>query len=194
MTTRAPLYHRYPSQITPQPAHLELDCRHRDISADWNSEVGNGVPVAVWHRHILRFPLPPQISQDSLDELTDSPKLSALAMRIFDGYSSEWDGNNHVARYTDDAIQAQDALTALCEQYNNPDCLAAVWEVGDWLEPSITRHADRLEVGGETIYPDTDVTEIAARLEASAVADDVVLDGSVADYLAALRDEIGDAE
>jgi len=173
----APLYHRYPSQITPQPAHLELDCRHRDISADWDPEIGGGVPLTVWHRHVLRFPLPPEINQNSLDDLTGSPALSALAMRIFDGYSSEWDGNNHVARYTDDAIQAQDALTALCERYNNPDCLAAVWEVG-----------------GETIYPDTDVAEIAARLEASAMADDVVLDGSVADYLAALRDEIGDAE
>ena len=44
-----PLYHHYDGQFEAQTAYVELDLRDGELRADWDAEVGNGVPADVWH-------------------------------------------------------------------------------------------------------------------------------------------------
>ena len=45
----APLYLRYSGQTNPQPAHIEIDPEEKTITAEANPEIGNAVPMNVWH-------------------------------------------------------------------------------------------------------------------------------------------------
>jgi hypothetical protein len=106
--TMAPLYHRYPIQQAAQPAHIELNLEDKTLSASYNAEIGNAVPFSVHHGHrrwsgITQF-APGKAINDIMDEITP------LCERVLAGYESEWDGNNHVARLTEDALEADEEI------------------------------------------------------------------------------------
>ena len=88
------LHHQYPGQTSPQPCYVELDCEAENLSADWNGELGNAVPLSVWHGHTRRWAIP-ALQAQAANSLLD--EIAPLAQRVIDGYTSEWDGNNHVA-------------------------------------------------------------------------------------------------
>jgi hypothetical protein len=110
--SRAPLFHRYPREVNPQPAFVLLS-EEGEVSADSSGEIGNGVPASVWHGCDLRFPVSPSVSgSDLADYLERFDRGRALLERIHEGHSVEWDGSNHVGHLDDDAQAAREELEA----------------------------------------------------------------------------------
>ncbi|MBI4695558.1 MAG: hypothetical protein HY749_16195 [Gammaproteobacteria bacterium] len=180
---RAPLYHQYPGQSSPQPGIVEMD-DGGVVSASYNP--GSGLPMAVWHTRTLRWGVSPYVSGDVLADVLNElrPEFELLHA----GHSIKWDGNNHVGRLTDDAVDAreriQDMLDAIGE---DPANLAQIWAAGDYL----------------ACCPDSEymrryatLAEAVAGLEAEAAANDVLIHGSIADELErrireAIHDSVG---
>jgi hypothetical protein len=107
------LYHQYPRQSNPQPCYVELDCRTGELTADYNSEIGNAVPASVYHGHTRRWAIP-ILGADAANELLQA--IAPLAERVLAGYDSVWNGNNLVAELTPGAADAIDRIQAACEE------------------------------------------------------------------------------
>lgn len=127
--TTAPLYYIYPNQTGPQPAYVELDPETGVVSSDYNSEIGNAVPVGVWHGLIRRYSVSPCVLGGELDECLASSEFLSLAERVSAGYSAQWDGSNYVGRLTDDARAAEDEIEALLAGLSE----AEVWDAAEWI-------------------------------------------------------------
>ena len=112
LEVEACLYHRYSGQTAEQPVYVELNCETGQLSADWNAEIGNAVPIAVWHGRTQRWSIPALV-KTAANALLEA--IAPLAQRVCDGYESQWDGSNHVGRYTDDARSAIDEIAYLCQ-------------------------------------------------------------------------------
>ncbi len=126
------LYHKYPREIGPQPAYVQLDCEDGDLSADYSAEVGgNSMPESVWHERTLRWTIP-TLTDTAANRLMD--ELLPLARRIVAGYQTRWDGNNDVGTFTADARDAADAAASICDDYGTEEDLVLVWYAEDWFE------------------------------------------------------------
>lgn len=119
----APLYHRYPIQIKPQPAYVTMD-DDGVVEVRSDGKIGCGVPLSVWHGVTRRFRVYPCVSADALANYLESDGLSLLE-RIHAGHSVEWDGSNHVGKLTSDAFAAREQLAEALRSIAN----AQVWEV-----------------------------------------------------------------
>jgi len=129
-TGNAPLYHKYSGQIAPQGAYIELDCRTGILSASWNPEIGNAVPMAVYHGHVQRYGITQFLSRAALADVLNDPYLIRLAGKVCSGYSERWDGNNMVADFSDDAIDAGIAIDHYCGAVD-PD--VDIYDIEDYL-------------------------------------------------------------
>jgi len=117
--TENELYKKYPSQDRPQPCFVLIDCIDKTLSVRYDPEVGYAIPIMVWMGHIRRIDIP-VLTNDAAKYFLD--KIAPIAAKIIDGYSSDWDGGNYVASYTDGANEAFAKLEEDC--YNN-----AFWEL-----------------------------------------------------------------
>lgn len=128
---KAPVYHKYPGQINPQPAFIELDCRGEGkLMADYSGEIGNAVPCYYWNGLAVRWGISSETSGDSLKTIFENEELLAICQRIVDGFEEKWNGSNFVGKYSDDAKEAIDEAERYIE--NNLEC-SEVWNVYDWL-------------------------------------------------------------
>lgn len=177
----APLYCVYPRQTKPQPAYVELN-EDGEVSADYNGEIGNAVPMAVWHRRTLRFDVSPRVGGDDLADFLESDAVVALLERIHAGHTVEWDGNNFVGRLTEDAERAAETLT---EALAAPPELA-IWDAYEWLAPGFNLLSELVESGSVPAH--------SAALIDRAVDDGIVIDGGMEDAVIELAaDAIRDA-
>ena len=107
------LFKWYPNQSKQQEIFVELDCKKRQLSVNYNPEIGFGVPFAVWKKHVLRFNLPcsgiPKIK--NINELLNV--LKPLALCVINGYENVWDGNNCVAKYSENSQMSFKILSQL---------------------------------------------------------------------------------
>ena len=132
-SSKAPVYHRYPRQSGPQPAFIELDLQDVDavkLSADWNGEIGNAVPSCYFHDLVVRWGISSGSRGSSILALFEAQEFIDICHRIVDGYTTIWDGNNHVGRYNDDATAAIAEAEAMID--DNITSIE-VWTVNDWL-------------------------------------------------------------
>jgi hypothetical protein len=106
------LFVQYQGQSQPQPVHVSLDCRTGELSAEYDPEIGGSRPMDVHHGHVCRWRIPVLTAEAANALLAD---LAPIAQRVVDGYSSEWDGSNHVGRLSDDADDAAIDIDALCD-------------------------------------------------------------------------------
>lgn len=176
------LHHRYPGQTSAQPCHVELDCQDGELTADYNVEIGNAVPLVVWHGHVRRYSIP-CLSADAANEVLD--EIAPFAQRVLNGYSSRWDGNNHVADLDADAIDAEEQIRAIIVAIEDTDL--SVWQAEDWFATVGGRDAQRAELGISAETTDEQITALAEREEALASADEIE---GVQAYLISLRDEV----
>jgi hypothetical protein len=85
---------------------------------------------------------------------------------VCDGYHSAWDGNNHVARFTEDADAARYDIEAICDaarSHRDPD--DGVWSAEQWFTPLGSHAAVARELG---ILPTTTDEELATIAEREA--------------------------
>lgn len=129
----APLYCRYQGQTNAQPAYVEMD-EDGNVSADYSGEIGNAVPMTVWHGRTLRWAVSNQVRGDELADLIERDDVVALLERVYLGHSVEWDGNNHVGRLDDDAQAASDELDELfAAESSDEHNLVDVYDVDDYV-------------------------------------------------------------
>lgn len=176
--SNAPLYQQYAGQTNPQPAYLFLT-EDGEAGLDWTGEIGNAVPLDVWHHRTLRWSVAPQLSKVGCKELLEDPKVVALLGRIHAGHSVEWDGNNMVGRLTEDASDASYNLQKyLDEKYNNDDTYHCnVWDAGEWLRGGGGWSID------EAWPPDEPLDKAVRRLEQEAQNEGVELRGDIREEL-----------
>lgn len=212
----APLYRHYSGQTNPQPAWLYIMPEDERVEACYNPEIGNAVPMYVWHRRHITLPLPNTLKGDAIADWLESEPVQALLTRICDGHDVEWDGNNHVGTLTDDAEAALEALQRDIEEGWVDDDHAQVWSAEAWLESAIvwaedntsasiveyaiTRETtdDELEAWTSVVdehiitteTPDEDLEAWADTLEAEAERDGIYIYDSVEACLTNIRDNL----
>jgi len=98
---KQPVFHQFQNQCFPQVAYLEFDPLQTGeikLIADYSGEVGNAVPMDVWHNKILRFMIPAYVTLKALKELRSDERLPHMLEQLREGYDLMWDGNNYVGR------------------------------------------------------------------------------------------------
>ena len=163
-----PLYCKYSMQTNPQDAYVELDCGKCVLLASWNAEISNAIPMDVWHGHSIRFTVSHDLTTTEINDLLD--EISHLARHVIAGYTSEWDGSNHKAHYTDDAETVLDEIHELCSTAATASY--GVVFAGDWLGdfgPS--------DYGITAKTTDEELEAIAAQIEAEGLTDSMTIDG-----------------
>jgi len=124
--TLVPVYNKYPSQSQPQPAMIEIDCDAKTVWAGFDDEIGNAVPINVYHGRTLRYEISSYVKGSDLADMLDSREFTELVNRILAGYTKKWDGSNHKGILNEDASNASDALDEWASKTSAFD--ADVWE------------------------------------------------------------------
>lgn len=119
---------QYPGQSNPQPAYIELDLEYKTLSADYSGEIGNAMPMAVYHNRVLRFSISQFISGGKINEILNDPKLLGLCEQVVANHIIVWDGNNNVGKLNINGQDAVQRIEWLLEQIE-PDLsvLEAIW-------------------------------------------------------------------
>jgi hypothetical protein len=129
---KAPLYLRYVNQTNPQPAYVKLDCDRAELNAVSDGLIGGGMEVEEYHKRTLRWDVCNNLTGSAVVELLD--EIAPLAQRVVNGYSSVWDGHNHVGRYTDDAAEAAAEIEKMCDESRYLETVE-VWDSAEaWVE------------------------------------------------------------
>lgn len=192
------LYRHYQGQTSPQGCYIELDTRNGELTADWNAEIGNGVPASVYHQIVLRWDIP-TLTAPSANRLLD--KLATLATQVLAGATTEWDGNNHVGKLTADARAAADDIEAHCQEAREEPFAYDVlgeYDAGDWFGADAgyrdSRYVSSEEATAENLgitaaTTDTQLEELAADAEREALTaqEPAVLTGALK-FLTGIRD------
>jgi hypothetical protein len=110
ITVQDPLYHKYPGQSNPQPAYLTIVPESERCYLDSSSEIGNAMPMEVWHGVQIRIGVPPCVDPGMITEWLESEKAQILLGRIIAGHRVEWDGSNHRGRMSEDSVSALEEL------------------------------------------------------------------------------------
>jgi hypothetical protein len=176
------LFRHYAGQHQPQPAYVQLDCETGKLTADYNGEIGNAVPFAVWHGLRLRWAIPP-LKAGAANRLLEA--LVPIAEKIVAGFSREWDGSNHVGRYTEAADEAIEDAREVCRDFGGDDDAIQSWDAADWLLDT--------PKGLTAETTDEELAALAESLEAEADASGRFVLG-LARHLERLRDEMADAD
>lgn len=170
LTAGAPLFKQYDGELQPQPAYVSMGA-DGDVEADWSGEVGNAVPMTVWHNRTLRWRVPAQAEGTALAEFLR--ENAPLFERVHAGHSIEWDGNNMVGKLTNDAQAAFTRISDLLETF---EPLAEVWSADAFLFS-----------GGNTLNdvwaPDLTLDAAVEKLELDAAINGIVIHNSIRDAL-----------
>lgn len=122
-------YCKYDGQNRPQRSMLELDCEKAVLRTTFNPSVGvEAVSSDVWHGHVKRWDIAallPHVCRELCDEVLP------LCRTIIDGYEGVWDGNNYVAKFTEEAQDAKEAVERICRSDDYTD---GVWQEIDVYE------------------------------------------------------------
>lgn len=148
------LYRHYEGQLDVQPCHIALSLESGLFTADYNPEVGSGVPESVWNNRTLWWTIP-CLTAEGVNDLLD--ELAPLAQRVLDGATVEWDGKsgNKIGWLNSDATAASEEIAATCDMIENTDYPHVVeWDAGDWFSAG-----DLPEVAAET--SDADLSRLA---------------------------------
>ncbi len=187
------LHHRYRGQASAQGCYVWLNCKTSKLGASHDSEIGNAVPFAVHHGHTRRFTIP-ALKAAPANELLE--EIAPLAARVVAGYSSEWDGSNHVADFDDDAEAAIDEIDTLCQRIvdrADDSEQVSVWDAADWFGGVGDHDQQRKALGITVETTDEQLDEIETREEASVKGEGADVIEGLRSHLEALRTEVIDA-
>lgn len=181
-----PVYSRYPREIRPQPAYLEIDPQERTVTADYSGEIGNAVPASVWHGVILRVPIPSDVLRSALCHYLEQPETLALLRTVIDGHEVRLDRqSNHVGVLdggNENGGPAGDALVRLEWELAELET-GQVCQAGDWIE-----YGDSCGITAATT--DEQLAAIKAELQSIADRDGIHMVEGLDDELERIRERI----
>lgn len=110
---KKPVFYQYQNQCFPQRAYLEIDpskcTTNIKCYADYTGEIGNAVPVAVWHDLVFRIPVAPEVWRKGLKDLEQDERFITLVGQLVDSWEEVWNGNNYVGKHD------RDTYNMLCQ-------------------------------------------------------------------------------
>lgn len=167
-TNPAALFCHYSGESEPQDCYLELGLEDATLRADYNGEIGGGIPMSVFHGRTRRYPIP-CLTATAANALME--ELAPLAQRVCDGSEIEWDGNNWVGSLNEDAAQADDEIAERCDPNNytwDPSVMVEEMSARDWWPHYADRAALVEEYGITADTTDKRLAEIAEAAEVEA--------------------------
>lgn len=197
-TTPDELYRHYDGQSDAQDAYIELDLREGGtLLADYNSEIGNAVPGAVYHGFEIRYSIP-ALTGDAANRVMR--EILPLAERMVADWEEKWDGNNHVAVLGEDAQAASEEIAEHlgCNEYGDDSQgfpgsdLVTVWDIG-----AATNGLEAEEYGITADTTDARLEEIERQIldDLAGVSEStVVVCHGLDDYLRGVRDDLADED
>jgi hypothetical protein len=187
------LYEKFRGQNQRQPVFVELDLESGDLSAYVSPDIGNGMPERVYNRRAIRWEIPvltPEACNALLDEIEPHAGI------LWDGSTIEFDGRNHVGTLDDDAQDAVQTISDLCDEGRFSEAQrVSVWDADDYLSPVGSDSAQSRSFRVTAATTDDELRTRADELTAEAATENHHLDADdVRRYLTALRARLADAE
>lgn len=151
----APLFRQFPGQYSPQDAYLEISA-DGSVIASYNDEVGNQVPVSVYHRIDHRLTIPNTLTARGVLQVIE--EHANQLNTIIAGMGERWDGSNTVGTLTPDATHALESLEQNLRELQYDDF--------DYVAIEDVRNVDTASVlGDEKIHAHTTDEELTAMAE-----------------------------
>jgi hypothetical protein len=150
-----------------------LDLPARTLEVEPYHYNGGGTPVDEYYGFDLTGGV--DASEAAVREILEQPATASRLMRICDGASEVWDGNNMCCRLDDDAHAALNEFeSALSSLPPNPlEC----WTALDWFADGINCGCCGDLDSRIAAMNDADLGVEAERLTADALADNVIVEG-----------------
>jgi len=126
-----PLYCKYANELQPKPAYISLNPESRTIDADYNGEIGNGIPCSVFNGKAYRWKIPADLPAASVLSFVD--EHSAFFDAVCDGYAEVYDGCNYVGRLNDEAQRANEFLDRLTEELQASEDRISVCDTAEYI-------------------------------------------------------------
>ena len=144
--------------------YLIADWQRATICFETRHESENGIPMRQWHGHQASWHIP-IMGRTMAAELLE--ELRPLVARVCTGYSGQWDGQNHVARFDDDAQDTRDEIDRVIDNLDWQDTgTGGLWAAGDWLQGD-----------PPTVAVDTNMKELSAEMQGTAHYEAIHLHG-----------------
>ena len=132
---------------------LVVEFEVEDNRVDIYEFFGNGQTMMSYHGRtvVLHRGKCNAANVDALVDALESEKAQGLLGEAVEGYSCEWNGNNHVGRYTEDAEKAIEELVGIVN--DAIESLPGLWKAAEWFGgAAIRREAVLGEINeGETL-------------------------------------------
>lgn len=155
------LFAHYDGQTAPQTAYIALDLRDGRMWADYSAELGNAVPMSVWHGVVRRWPMPPFLTATA-NRIMDA--IAEDAQRVLNGATVGWDGSNTTGRLDDAATDANENIGIEINTWVNDSADEICWKPNrDWFAEDIR----------QTVSSDVNDAEIE-RIADEAIAETVM--------------------
>lgn len=180
-----------PSSQSDQMRIVEVTCDVRGggaLSVSTRCRCNDGTPMDEYLGHCTRWTVASTVNARELESVLCGDEMTDLVARLVAGYSSEWNGNNQVGRYTQDATAADAEIAALLADVDElAGSGAGIWGAEEWWQDSRDEIVAEHGISGDTT--DAQLSEIAAALDAEARLDDAVIYGSE-EWLCSVRDDL----
>lgn len=98
-----PVYRRHVN-FDPQAGKILIEDAHRDV---------NSIPFTVYHGRVLSYGAS-GVTVENIKRIIRNHK--PLLERIAAGHTVEWNGNNHIGKLNDDAMEAHMALAYVLDE------------------------------------------------------------------------------
>lgn len=126
---------QYSGQHRPQRAFIALNLDDGTMWADYDGEIGNGVPESVWHGVVRRYLFPADTipTTDAANRIMD--EIAPLAQTVLDNSSTSYNNNgNYVGGVNDAGREAEEGIeqelgSGLDE--SESECVGII-DAGDW--------------------------------------------------------------
>lgn len=187
------LFCKYRGQSGPQPVELSLDIRTGALSCAYDPTIGGGSTFDHYHRLILAERIPCLTAEAANAFMAE---VVPLAQLVVDGATVEWDGSNHVGRFTTAAMAAWERITELCDEGAFDDSqTVSWWSVSSWFSEGDAATVETLGITADTTDEQLEAmakeqVEIAATNGAAGY--NILDDDETLTYLTGLRDELRD--
>jgi hypothetical protein len=175
--------------LNEEPPRIIAEAQNYNVTLTPNSER---------YGHIRVFGLPDDVDAKKLGGYVQR-KIIPMVERMASGYRSEWDGSNHVAILSHDAVDADNEVDFLVDQVpllvqgglvDMEDYLDAVTRMPEGDHP--TGNIDGVVVTAETTDPE--ILEIEDAIVYDARKENWVLDGDIVEYIEKIRNACREME
>lgn len=176
--SRGEIYCRYRDQINAQPVHVQLDIRDGVMWASYNPEIGNAMPMDVWHGLIRRYMLYSFPTVNGVNEFMEH--IKPYAQRVLDDSREAWNDHDWIGKLGNDAKRAEEGILSACENWFEEGDLLRICDVEQWFEACSD---DDLSI--EPHMTDEQIDTLASVLEDDAInsGEIDILEGDIQGYI-----------